>query len=155
MKQYVVAILLNPALDKILLLHRNKDPYANRLNGIGGKIERGETVQEAFQREMYEETGLSPNELAYYQEMVTMTFPNGLKLVCFYGVLSYESIISVENEEGFLTWYSIEERDLLNASNSMLAGDGNLPYLIQFARNLEMSRKNKDQLFQKSIIQGK
>ncbi|MFF2531257.1 NUDIX domain-containing protein [Brevibacillus sp. NPDC058079] len=142
MKKYVVAVIFNPTMEETLLLHRNREPYANMLNGIGGKIEEGETPNEAFLREMQEETGISSSLIDFYQEMVKMTFPNGVELVCFYAILACEPVIWEKNKEGIVAWYNIEELDLLNASHSMLAGDGNISYMIQFARNLERIRQN-------------
>lgn len=43
---------------KYLMLYRNKEPNKGKWNGVGGKIEPGETPQEACLREIYEETGL-------------------------------------------------------------------------------------------------
>jgi 8-oxo-dGTP diphosphatase len=44
--------------DRVLLLHRNAPPNANRWNGLGGKLEVGETPHQAILREVYEESGL-------------------------------------------------------------------------------------------------
>ena len=47
--------------DEILLLYRNKkpdDPNEGKWLGIGGKVEQGETPEQANIREVYEETGI-------------------------------------------------------------------------------------------------
>ena len=47
--------------NKYLMLYRNKsdkDPNKGKWLGIGGKLEKGETPDEAAVREVYEETGL-------------------------------------------------------------------------------------------------
>ena len=45
-----------------LMLHRNKkanDTHEGKWNGLGGKLEAGETPEECVIREVYEESGLS------------------------------------------------------------------------------------------------
>ena len=44
--------------DEILLLNRNKPSWMGCWNGVGGKIEKGETPYDAAIRETYEETGI-------------------------------------------------------------------------------------------------
>lgn len=44
--------------EHILLLNRTKPPWQGMWNGIGGKIEPGESPEESIQREVYEEAGL-------------------------------------------------------------------------------------------------
>jgi len=43
LKKYVVIMLFSKDYKKILLVKRNKKPYKNCWNGIGGKIEEEET----------------------------------------------------------------------------------------------------------------
>lgn len=43
---------------KILLINRNSAPLMGKWNGVGGKIEAGETVLESVLREVYEESGI-------------------------------------------------------------------------------------------------
>ncbi len=57
--------MLSPDYKQVALITKNKPSWqANKLNGIGGKIESGETPSEAMAREFEEETGVitSPNE---------------------------------------------------------------------------------------------
>lgn len=57
--KYTVAFLFNESLDYVALIKKAKpDWQKGRFNGIGGKVEDGETFEEANQREFYEETGL-------------------------------------------------------------------------------------------------
>ena len=47
---------------KTLMVHRNKKPndmHLGKWNGLGGKLEPGETPEECCIRELYEETGLA------------------------------------------------------------------------------------------------
>jgi 8-oxo-dGTP diphosphatase len=57
-QQYVVGFAFNE-LERVLLVEKKRpDWQKGLLNGIGGKIEPGETPAEAMDRECHEETGL-------------------------------------------------------------------------------------------------
>lgn len=49
--------------DQILLLRRDKEPFARQWSLPGGKMEAGEFPHQAVRRELLEETGLEINEL--------------------------------------------------------------------------------------------
>ncbi len=60
MTEYVAGFLFNKDLTKVLLIEKLKPEWqAGKLNGIGGKIEPGEAVEEAMAREFKEETGIA------------------------------------------------------------------------------------------------
>lgn len=60
MDRFVVGFAFTQMLDKVLLVMKLRPEWQKGfLNGIGGKIEEGETSLEAMHRECREETGLS------------------------------------------------------------------------------------------------
>ena len=75
----VAAIIKNEA-GKILLTHRNVEPFKGQWCLPGGAVDPGESVTEACEREVFEETGLSvrvkrlvgvyshPDQLTAYSE---------------------------------------------------------------------------------------
>ncbi len=74
----VAGCLIFDDKNRILLQHRTD-------NGLwshpGGAVELGETVEEAVHREVYEETGIQPNELKFFNiysgESQHHIYPNG------------------------------------------------------------------------------
>jgi len=63
MTRYVVGFAFSPDYSWVLLLREAKPPWqAGRLNGVGGKIEAGETAQQAMAREFAEEVGIVTSE---------------------------------------------------------------------------------------------
>lgn len=64
--------------DHVLMIHRikkNRDIHEGKWNGIGGKLELGESPWEGAAREIAEETGIAVSE-ENLQALGTLTFPN-------------------------------------------------------------------------------
>lgn len=56
---YVCAFAFNPSKDRVVLIQKLKpDWQKGKLNGVGGKVEKGEDVDAAMIREFLEETGV-------------------------------------------------------------------------------------------------
>lgn len=57
--EYVVGFMFNPTQDAVLLIRKtHPDWQKDRLNGVGGRIENGESAIEAMRREFLEEVGI-------------------------------------------------------------------------------------------------
>lgn len=63
MRNYVLGFLIDLSSNEILLIKKNRPAFqAGKLNGIGGKMEEGETPIESLIREVWEETNLKTQE---------------------------------------------------------------------------------------------
>lgn len=65
--QYVVGFLFSEDKEKVVLIEKNRPAFqAGKYNGVGGKIEEGETALQAMQREFWEETGVTIDSWKQY-----------------------------------------------------------------------------------------
>lgn len=71
---YVAGFLLDDT-DRVVLVRKNRPAWqAGRLNGVGGKVEPGETHRDAMRREFREEAGL---DLTGRDPFATVEFDRG------------------------------------------------------------------------------
>ncbi len=63
--------------DKVLMLYRNRPPNQNHWNGLGGKIQVGETPLECVQREILEEANIDLNSIILLRFAGIVTWPVG------------------------------------------------------------------------------
>ncbi len=91
--QYVCGFAFNPSRSRVVLITKNRPKFlAGKMNGIGGKVEDGETHCDAMVREFQEETGVETTILDW-QIIGKMKFALGA--VVFYGaILTDEQIDS-------------------------------------------------------------
>ena len=125
MRKLNLIVVFNMNLDKVLFCIRSKEPYKGLYNFVGGKVEDGETNDEAAYRELYEETGISRNDikLDHFMDLNYFKYENNLQI--YYGILKHE--VELVEEKNKLEWVVIDERLL---DNSKFAGNYNIPHII-------------------------
>lgn len=106
-KRYTAAFIFNSELTKVLLIQKNRPEWqAGKLNGIGGKLELGETIQEGISREVWEECGLeiNPGDWTHFAELA------GDDWVVSFFTYKLEEIVEVESKtDEIVDWYSSTE----------------------------------------------
>lgn len=136
MKRYVLLLLFTRDFKNLLLIKRNKEPYANLYNGIGGKIENNETVIEATIRECKEETNIHISEPKL---LVTCTYPKSInsdidkEMAVLYDVVDQVDV--KETYEGSFEWKEIAFA--LDFNNRQIAGLSNLAQFIKEILDIE------------------
>lgn len=139
-KNYVVIILFNKELNKILLVKRNKQPYKNCWNGIGGKVEKNETVFDCAKRECMEETNINltnPKLLVTYVYPETNSINSNSTLNVIYDFVNEVNVD--ENEEGYYEWKDIDF--VMNSQDKTIAGFSNLNQFVKEILDFENIKK--------------
>ena len=100
-----------------LMLHRTKkenDENKDKWIGIGGKLEAGETPYECAYREIFEETGLSPNSLRYRGIVTFVSDIYGTEYMHLFTTEDFSRKIKDACEEGELVWVEKSKIPTLN-----------------------------------------
>lgn len=82
MRKLNLIVVFNVNLEKVLFCIRAKEPYKGLYNFVGGKVEDGETNEEAAYRELLEETGISHDniELDHFMDLNYFKYENNLQV---------------------------------------------------------------------------
>ena len=126
MRKLNVIVVFNENMDKLLFCIRAKEPYKGKYNFVGGKVEENETNEEAAYRELFEETGISKNDIDLDHFMDLNYFKYGNNVQVYYGILKNE--VNLVEEKNKLEWVEIN-KELLNIDK--FAGNYNIPHIIK------------------------
>lgn len=126
MRKMNLIVIFNRNLDKVLFCIRAKEPYKGLYNFIGGKVETDESNDDAAYRELFEETGITHDDidLDHFMDLNYFKYNNNLQV--YYGILKHE--VNLVEEKNKLEWVVIND-ELLN--NSKFAGNYNIPHIIR------------------------
>ena len=121
---YISRIKKESGIKEFLMLYRNKkpdDPNEGKWLGIGGKVEPGETPEEANTREVYEETGIriEPDACHFYGIIQFFNTEYEDEEIYLYSANVPEDTKIIECNEGELHWIPADRILSLN----MWAGD--------------------------------
>jgi 8-oxo-dGTP diphosphatase len=119
MKKFNVIMVFNKTEDKVLMCLRAKDPYKGLYNFVGGKIEEGENDMSAAYRELFEETGISAEDIALVRLMDFSYNISNVELRVFAGKLNKDK--KVVDEVNPLVWIDVGENFF---DSSRFAGEG-------------------------------
>jgi 8-oxo-dGTP diphosphatase len=96
---------------KTLMVYRNKKPndmHMGKWNGLGGKLDPGESPEECAVREVFEESGLHANELILKGFLTFPNFSNEEDWYAFVYLIPSFSGSLVDSPEGDLRWIDNE-----------------------------------------------
>ena len=122
---YNLITVFDEQAENLLLCLRRKEPYKGLYNFVGGKIEPGEDGLSAAYRELWEETGVTAEDIVLHSVMV-MDYPlDSIHMEAYAGRLNKS--IEVRGDENQLYWLPVTE-DFFDRSR--FAGDGILGHIV-------------------------
>lgn len=115
-EQKILNIVLSPVVyrSQILLLKRAKEPFKDLWGMPGGKVEFGENIDTAIEREIREETGL-PVKFTAVRGIVNETFHDSktdkieAQSIIFVCEVRPEHNKHVDSVEGKLAWFKLKD----------------------------------------------
>lgn|SRR5678816_2397713 len=142
--RYVVGLVFDPDFNSVLLCRKNTPEWQKGLwNGIGGKVEEGETYLQAMARECKEESGLIVTDWRLIADLGVYVAPNfevrqmAARIMFFRGTSSsvFHREVPTVNDVG-------EELDCFHMEAIChLKTIPNLQYLIPLAKHFESPDK--------------
>ncbi len=134
MRKLNLIVVFSKDLKEALFCIRAKEPYKGLYNFVGGKVEKDEDNETAAYRELFEETGISKEniKLDHFMDLNYFKYENNIQV--YYGILENE--VKLVEEKNKLFWLPINEKLL---DNKKFAGNYNIPHII---RQIKVYLKN-------------
>lgn len=126
MRGYNVVAVFSPDRKTMLMCKRVKDPYKGLFNMVGGKIESGEDGYAAAYRELFEETGITKDDIRLVH-LMDFTYPLCDEYVEVY-VGGLNRMITLREEKNPLLWISTD-RNFFDMRE--FAGEGNIGHIME------------------------
>lgn len=127
MQGYNVIAVYNHSRDKLLMCVRKKNPYKGLSNLVGGKIEEGEKGIDAAYRELFEETGITRQDISPLNHLMDFTYYfDDCYVEVYVGRLNKD--FEVYGDENDLYW-SDTGGDFFDMKK--YAGEGNIGHILE------------------------
>lgn len=126
MQGYNLIVVFSADGEKMLMCKRKKDPYKGLKNFVGGKIESGESGENAAYRELFEETGITRQDIGLVH-LMDFTYPLDPCYVEVYaGQLKRD--VQIKGDENPLFWSGL---DCNFFDMREYAGEGNIGHIME------------------------
>ena len=126
MRKLNLIVIFNENLKKVLFCIRSKEPYKGLYNFVGGQVEDGESNDDAAYRELFEETGISSDDVELDHFMDINYYKYGNNIQVYYGILKHDVVLVEEKNK--LEWVTISD-DLLD--NTKFGGNYNVAHIVK------------------------
>lgn len=141
MQRYCLGFAFDTSGNVVLIRKNRPDCMKGKLNGVGGKVNEGETYRYAMVREFQEETGVDTSSFMW-QRFASLTDDINYEIDVFYILLSQETLskckTTTDEEVLIIPKYKINEYYVENE----------LPWLIELAsRNVFSNSPYEAQVF--------
>lgn len=130
--RYNLILALNKEKTHVLMCYRSKDPYQDLYNLLGGKIEDHEDDLQSAYRELFEESGITKEDIHLTPFMDFVWHPIDMEMKVYKGVLNKE--VDLIDEVHKLVWMPITE-DFFDTTK--FAGEGNIGHMIMLMHEWE------------------
>ena len=129
MQGYNLVAVFNKDCTKMLMCKRLKDPYKGLKNMVGGKIEENEEHESAAYRELFEETGITREQIRLTHLMDFTYHLDNCYVEVYVGRLNCE--VTVNGDENTLFWSGFDH-DFFDMEE--YAGEGNIGHIMEHIR---------------------
>ena len=144
-KFYNMTLVYDKDLKRILFCKRKKNPYKDKLNFPGGKLEEGEQSINAADRELDEETGYGRSDVTPLCHLIDFTYYTTERMVEFYVCKLLIDKEPIQEEGGNeLVWININGTDFSDVD--VFAGDGNVLHCYN------MAEKYRHNIFSENVV---
>lgn len=127
-----IIVIYNHDHSKVLMCHRQKNPYHGLFNFVGGKLEGNESKIESCYRELYEETNISKEDIVLEELMSFVYYKLNYELFVAVGTL--RKPVELKSEKHPLSWIDVSENF---EDRTRFAGDGNIQHIIDISKYKE------------------